>query len=254
MLLKNKRALILGVANERSLAWGVAKAFKEAGASIALTYPNEMMQTKVQPLAESIGADFTCMVDVSIDQHFLDLKTMIEKKWGKFDIIVHSLAFADKDDLKGRFSDISRNGFMKAFDISAYSLIALCHHLREMLNANASVMSMTYEGSQKIIKGYNVMGVAKAALEASSRYLADDLGPDGIRVNCISSGPIRTLASSAVSGVHSLTKEIEKRSPLRRAVTIDDIGGTAVYLASDLSSGVTGQIIYVDSGVSVTVM
>ena len=253
-LLVGKKILILGVANQRSLAWGIAKACKEQGARLALTYMNEAVKRRVEELAPEVNPDFICEMDVSCDQHYQQLKERVVGEWGKFDVLVHSIAFADKDDLKGRFSDISRRGFIKAFDISAFSLIGLCHALRDLINVGGSVISMTYQGSQKIIKGYNVMGVAKAALEASTRYLADDLGPDGIRVNCISSGPIRTLAASGVSGVYGLTKLIEQRAPLRRNVTIEDIGGTAVYLASDLSSGVTGQVIYVDSGVSVTAM
>jgi enoyl-[acyl-carrier protein] reductase I len=250
-LLKGKKALILGVANEKSLAWGTALALKAQGAQVALTYPNESMQKRVEPLAKEIGADFTCEMDVTKDEHFPALKKMVSEKWGQFDILVHSLAFANKDDLRGRFVETSRDGFHVACDISAFSLIALCNSLKENLNKDASVMSMTYLGATKVLRGYGVMGVAKAALEASTRYLADDLGPQGIRVNCISAGPIRTLASSAVAGIRSSLRLIEQSSPLRENVTIDDVGGMAVYLASNLSKGVTGQVLFVDSGIHI---
>ena len=251
-LLEGKKVLIFGVANDRSIAWGIAKACKLQGASIALSYVNNSIKKRVEPLAKEIGADFIFELDVTNDNHFTNVKKLVEEKWGNFDILVHSLAFADRNDLKGRFSNISREGFVKAFDISAFSFIALCHHLKDLINKDGSIMAMTYQGAQKIIPGYNVMGVAKAALESSMRYLSDDLGPEGIRVNCISAGPIRTLASSGVSGVNHLIKTIESRAPLRRNITIDDVGGTAVFLASNLSRGITGQTIFVDSGVSVT--
>lgn len=253
-ILEGKKVLILGVANERSIAWGIAKSAREQGASVALTYLNDAMKKRVIPLADEIGADFTCEMDVSKDEHYDKLRDVVEKEWGKFDVLVHSIAFANKEDLRGRFSDISREGFIKAFDISAFSLIGLCQSLKDLINPGGSILSMTYEGSVKVVKGYNVMGVAKAALESITRYLADDLGIDGIRVNAISAGPIRTLAASGVSGITSLTKVIEERSPLRRNITIHDVGGTAAYLASELAAGVTGQVIYVDSGVSVTTM
>ncbi len=253
-LLEGKKALILGIANERSIAWGIAQAFSDQGASIGVTYHNDALKKRVAPLADSLDADFLHEMDVSKEEDYHNLRERVVKEWGKFDILVHSIAYADKDDLKGNFSDISRAGFIKAFDISAYSLIGLCQHLKEIMNDGGSIMAMSYQGSQKIIKGYNVMGVAKAALEASVRYLAEDLGPTGVRVNCISSGPIRTLASSSVSGVSGLIKIIEGRAPLRRNITISDVGGTATFLASNLASGVTGQIIYVDAGVSVTTM
>lgn len=250
-LLKGKRALILGIANERSIAWGIARQFKEQGASIGLTYLNDQLKKWVAPLSEQIGSDFLVQMDVTVDQHYDDLKVAVEKNWGKFDILVHSLAFADKEDLKGRFSDTSRAGFKMACDISAFSLIGLCHHLRDLMNPGGSVISLTYHGSQLVYTGYNVMGVAKAALEASNRYLASDLGSLDIRVNSISSGPIRTLAASAVGSVKELTNTIEAKAPLKRNVTTEDVGGAAVFLASDFSRAVTGQILYVDSGFSI---
>ena len=234
-----------------SIAWGITKAFKEQGASVALTYLNDNLLKRVDPLAKEIGADFICEMDVTNDEHYLELKRTIDAKWGKFDIIIHSLAFADKTDLKGRFVETSREGFKMACDISAFSLIGLCNTLKDNLNDDASVIAMTYHGSVKVLKGYNVMGVAKAALEASTRYLADDLGPSNIRVNCISAGPIRTLAASGVPGLKDFLKTIEEKAPLRKNVTTEDVGGTAVYLASRLSHGVTGQILYVDSGINI---
>lgn len=250
-LLAGKKALILGVANDMSIAWGITKAFKQQGASVALTYLNENLQKRVEPLAQEVGADFVCEMDVTNDAHYANLKKIIEEKWGKFDILIHSLAFADKTDLKGRFVETSREGFKLACDISAFSLIGLCNVLKDNLNDDASVIAMSYHGSVKVLKGYNVMGVAKAALEASTRYLADDLGPSNIRVNCISAGPIRTLAASGVPGLKDFLKTIEEKAPLRKNVTQDDVGGTAVYLASHLSHGVTGQVLYVDSGINI---
>jgi enoyl-[acyl-carrier protein] reductase I len=249
-ILSGKKVLILGIANERSIAWGIARAMKEQGATLALSYLNDKLKERVEPLAAEIGADFTFELDVTVDSHYENLKTLVEEKWGKFDVLVHSLAFADKNDLKADFTDTSRAGFQMACDISAFSLIGLCNSLRGLMNEGGSVISMTYHGAQQVVPGYNVMGVAKAALEASSRYLADDLGRVGIRVNAISAGPIRTLAASGVPGMRKMFDTVEEKAPLRRNVTTEDVGGTATYLASNLSSGVSGQIIYVDSGIS----
>ncbi len=250
-LLTGKKALIFGVANDMSIAWGIAKALKAQGAQVALSYLNENLQKRVEPLAQEVGADFIFEMDVTNDAHYEQVKKVVTEKWGKFDILIHSLAFADKTDLKGRFLETSREGFKMACDISAFSLIGLSHSLKENLNPDASIIAMTYHGSVKVLKGYNVMGVAKAALEATTRYLADDLGPEGIRVNCISAGPIRTLAASGVPGLKDFMKQIEEKSPMRKNVTQDDVGGTAVYLASTLSNGVTGQVLYVDSGINI---
>ncbi len=250
-LLQGKKALILGVANDMSIAWGITKAFKEHGASVALTYLNDGLKKRVEPLANEVGCDFLCEMDATNDSHYESLKKTVEDNWGKFDILVHSLAFADRNDLKADFSDTSREGFKLACDVSAFSLVGLCHHLKDLMNPEASVMAMTYHGSQQVLKGYNVMGVAKAALEASTRYLSEDLGRRTIRVNCISAGPIRTLASSAVPGLREVFKLVEEKAPLHRNVSQDDVGGMAVYLASDLSRGVTGQTLYVDSGLAI---
>lgn len=249
-LLTGKKALILGVANERSLAWGVAKSLREHGANVALTYLNDKLKERVVPLAQDLNADFTCEMDVSNDDHYASLASIVKEKWGEFDILVHSIAFADRDDLRGAFSETSRKGFLLACDISAFSFVGLAHHLAPLMKENGSMMAMTYHGSTKVLKNYNIMGVAKAALEASSRYLADDLGTKGIRVNCISAGPIRTLASSGVGSIKDVFKVVEEKAPLRRNVSIEDVGGAAVYLASDLSKNVTAQVLYVDSGMS----
>ena len=250
-LLAGKKALILGVANDKSIAWGITKALREQGAAVALTYLNDALKKRVGPLAEEVGADFITEMDVTVDQHYQSLQETVAQRWGKFDILVHSLAFADKEDLKGRFSQTTRQGFAKACDISAFSLVGLCHSLQDLLNPGSSVIAMTYHGSQKVIKNYNMMGVAKAALEASARYLADDLGPRGIRVNCISAGPIKTLAASGISGIRDILTTFEEKAPLRRNITQEEVGGSALYLASELSAGVTGQIIYVDAGFSI---
>jgi len=247
-LMEGKKVLVLGVANDKSIAWGITRLMVEQGAKVALSYLNEALQKRVDPLAEEVGADFTFEMDVTKEDHYQKMVDTVKEKWGTFDCIVHSLAFADRNDLKGRFVDTSRDGFKLACDISAFSLIGLCQALRPLLNPDATVLAMTYHGSQKVVGGYKVMGVAKAALEASMRYLADDLGEEGIRVNCISAGPIRTLAASGVPGLRKIFEVVEKNSPLRRNVTPEDVGGTAVYLASRLSNGVTGQIVYVDSG------
>ncbi len=250
-ILEGKKALVLGLANDRSIAWGITRALKNAGASVALTYLNEALQKRVDPLAAEIGADFTCQMDVTVDEHYAQLKDIVEKKWGKFDILIHSLAFADKDDLGGKFSDTSRKGFLMACDISAFSLVGLSHSLKDLMNPGGSIIALTYHGSTKVVMNYNVMGVAKAALECSMRYLADDLGPQGIKVNCISAGPIKTLAASGISGFRDILKTVEEKAPLRKNITTEDVGGTALYLASNLSNGVTGQVLYVDAGLSI---
>ncbi len=253
-ILSGKKVLILGVANERSIAWGIARSMKEQGASLAMSYLNDKLQERVDPLAAEVGADFTFELDVTNDEHLKNMATTVKEKWGTFDCIVHSLAFADKNDLKGTFTQTSRDGFKLAHDISAYSLVSVCNSLRDLLNENGTVISMTYHGSQQVVPGYNVMGVAKASLEATSRYLAEDLGPQGIRVNAISAGPIRTLAASGVPGLRKMFDTVVERAPLRRNVTTEDVGGAAAFLASDLASGVTGQILYVDSGISTIAM
>ena len=250
-LLAGKKALILGVANDKSIAWGIARTLAGAGASLGMSYLNDALRKRVEPLAEELGADFTFELDVTRDDQMEALGRMVAEKWGSFDILIHSLAFADRDDLKGRFSDTSREGFKLACDVSAFSLVGLCRHLRDCMGTGASVVAMTYHGSRQVISNYKVMGVAKAALEASARYLADDLGPSGIRVNCISAGPVRTLAASGVPGLRQIFATVEENSPLRKNITTADVGGAALFLASGLSAGVTGQVLYVDSGFSI---
>ncbi|MFZ5428024.1 MAG: enoyl-ACP reductase FabI [Thermodesulfobacteriota bacterium] len=251
MLLNGKKALIFGVANERSIAYSVAKAFKAHGAYLAFNHPGEAILKRVEPLARELGGDFIFPCDVTSDAEIASAAALVREKWGSVDILVHSVAYASQDDLKGRYVDTSRAGFSLALDVSAYSLAALCKGFEPLFAANASVMTMTYLGSEKVITSYNVMGVAKAALECSVRYLAADLGPGGIRVNAISAGPLKTLAASGIAGFKNILPVVEERSPLRRNITQDDVAGTAVYLASGLSSGVTGEVVHVDSGFNI---
>lgn len=250
-LLEGKRALIFGVANDRSIAWGIAKQMKEHGASIALSYVNDAIKKRVEPLAKEIGADFIFEMDVTNDDHYSALEAKVTEHWDNFDILVHSIAFADRKDLKEGFVNTSREGFSMACDISAFSFVGLSQSLHGIMNKGGSIIGMSYYGSQKVITNYNVMGVAKAALESSTRYLANDLGKLDIRVNCLSAGPIKTLAASGISGFRDLLSKVETIAPMKKNVTTEDVGGSAVYLASSLSGGVTGQIIYVDSGLSI---
>ncbi len=251
MLVQGKKALIFGVANDKSIAYAIAKELKDNGASIALSYAGEALKKRVEPIAEELGSDFLFQCDVSSDEAIAESADMVKAKWGNFDILVHSVAFANRDDLKGRYVDTSRDGFHLAMDISAYSLVALCKAFDPLLNDNGSVMAMTYYGAEKVITNYNVMGVAKAALECSVRYLAMDLGERGIRVNAISAGPLKTLASSGISGFKTILATIEERAPLRRNIIQEDVGKTGLFLASDLSRAVTGEVIYVDSGYNI---
>lgn len=250
-LLAGKKALIFGVANDRSIAWGITQELKNHGAQVALSYVNEAIQKRVEPLAEEIGADFIFELDVCNDEHYEKALELVKEKWGDFDILIHSIAFADRKDLKDKFVNTSREGFKLACDISAFSLVGLSNTFAPIMNQGGSILAMSYYGSQKVITNYNVMGVAKAALEASCRYLANDLGEQKIKVNCISAGPIKTLAASGISGFRDLLSKVESIAPLRDNITQKDVGGTAVYLASELSNGVTGQVIYVDSGLSI---
>ena len=248
MLLSGKKAVIFGVANNKSIAYGIAKAFREHGAEIALSWPGEALRKRVDPIAEELGAAFTFPCDVTKDEEIQGAAAAVKAKWGSVDILVHAVAFANRDDLQGRFIDTSREGFALALDISAYSLPALCRAFEPILTDNGSVMTLTYYGGQKFITNYNVMGVAKAALEASVRYLAYDLGPRGIRVNAISAGPIKTMAASGISGFNRILNHIEKHAPLCKNVTIDDVGNSAVFLASPLSDAITGEVMFVDAG------
>lgn len=251
MLLEGKRVLIFGVANKKSIAYGVASQFKEQSARLAFNYLGDALKKRVNPISEELGGEFTFQCDATSDEEIAAAVELVKEKWGGVDVIVHSIAFANRDDLKNRYIETSRDGFKLAMDISAYSLVAICNAFEELLTPGGSVMTMSYYGSQKVITNYNVMGVAKAALEASVRYLSVDLGARDVRINAISAGPIKTLAASGISGFKDIFNHIEERAPLKRNVTTDDVGRTAVYLASDLSSGMSGEVLFVDSGYNV---
>lgn len=250
-LLAGKKGLIMGVANERSIAWGIAQQLNDAGAELGFTYFNEMLEKRVRPLAESLNATFIEECDVSKDSSIEACFNAVKSQWGEIDFIVHAIAFADKECLRDNFINTTREQFSLALDASAFSLVAVSKAAEPLMSEGGSILTLTYLGSQRIIPNYNVMGVAKAALEASTRYLAGDLGPKGIRVNAISAGPIKTLAAAAIGDFKKMLKHDAEISPLRRNVTQEDVGKSALYLLSDLSSGVTGEIIYVDSGASV---
>lgn len=250
-LLTDKNILILGVANEKSIAWSVARLFHEHGANIILTYTGEALQKRVTPLAESIGAE-VLPCNVSSDEEIALLMEAVSSRWGGIDTLVHSVAFADKDELKGSILSTTRQGFSNTLDISAYSLIALLKAAQPLMSGrNASAIAMTYYGATKVFPNYNVMGVAKAALEAAVRYLAAGLGSDAIRVNAISAGPIKTLAAAGVGGFNQILATVEERAPLQRNITQDEVAKAALYLASDLASGVTGEVHFVDAGYNV---
>lgn len=253
-LMAGKRGLVMGVANNRSIAWGITRACAEAGAEIALTYQGEALKKRVGPLAAQIGSDVVLPCDVtdsaSVDAVFADLK----ERWGKLDFLVHAIAFSDKDELGGRYVETSEDNFTKTLNISCYSFTALAQRAESLMTEGGSLLTLTYYGAEKVMPHYNVMGVAKAALEVSVRYLAADLGKQGIRVNAISAGPIKTLAASGISDFRYILKWNELNAPLRRTVTIDDVGNAALYLLSDMSNGVTGEIHHVDSGYHVVGM
>lgn len=251
MLLQGKKALIFGVANDKSIAYAIAKELRENGASIALSYAGEALKKRVEPIHEELNSDFLFQCDVTNDRALAESTHLVREHWGNFDILIHSIAFANRDDLKGRYVDTSREGFHLALDVSAYSLVALCKTYEPLMNDNASVIAMTYYGAEKVITNYNVMGVAKAALEASVRYLAMDLGERGIRVNAISAGPLKTLAASGISGFKSILATIEERAPLRRNIVQEDVGKTGLFLASDLSRSTTGEVLHVDAGYNI---
>lgn len=250
-LMEGKRGIIFGVANDMSIAWGVARMLHEQGASLAFTYLNGALEKRVRPLAESLDAELILSCDVSDDAQIEATFAEVEQRWGKLDFMVHSVAFANREDLKKPFSQTSRDGFSLAMDISAYSLVALTKAAAPLMKDGGSIVTMTYLGSQRVVPGYNVMGVAKAALEASMRYLAAELGDQNIRVNAVSAGPIRTLAASGISNFKDKLRLMENAAPLHRTVTQEEVGKSSVYLLSDLSSGVTGEVHYVDCGFSV---
>jgi enoyl-[acyl-carrier protein] reductase I len=253
-LMAGKRGLIMGLANDKSLAWGIAKQLGEHGAQMAFAYQGDALRKRVAPLAEQVGSDFLIDCDVSdmdrLDQAFAELKA----RWETIDFVVHAIGFSDKNELRGKYVDTSLDNFLMSMNISAYSFTAVARRAREMMPDGGSLLTLSYYGAEKVIPHYNVMGLAKAALETSVKYLAMDLGPENIRVNAISAGPIKTLAASGIGDFRYILKWNEYNSPLRRNVTIEDVGGAGLYLLSDLASGVTGEIHHVDAGYNVVGM
>ena len=247
-LMAGKRGLIMGLANERSIAWGIAKACADAGAELAFSYQGEALKKRVGPLAAKVGSDIVLPCDVGDEASMDALFETLKERWGSLDFVVHAIGFSDKNELRGRYVDTSRDNFRMSMDISVYSFTAIVQRAEKMMNEGGSCLTLTYYGAEKVMPHYNVMGVAKAALEASVRYLAEDLGKDGIRVNAISAGPIKTLAASGIGDFRYIMKWNEYNSPLRRNVSIDDVGRSALYLLSDLGSGVTGEVLHVDAG------
>ena len=253
-LMAGKRGLIMGLANDKSIAWGIAKALADAGAELAFSYQGDALKKRVAPLAASVGSDIVLPCDVgdeaSIDKLFADL----QDKWGKMDFIVHAIGFSDKNELRGRYVDTSRQNFLTSMDISVFSFTAVVKRAAAMMTDGGSALTLTYYGAEKVMPHYNVMGVAKAALEASVRYMAEDLGKDGIRVNAISAGTIKTLAASGIGDFRLILKWNEYNAPLRRTVTQEEVGKSALYLLSDLGSAVTGEVLHVDAGYHVVGM
>ncbi|MBN2739515.1 MAG: SDR family oxidoreductase [Rhodobacteraceae bacterium] len=247
-LMKGKRGLVMGVANERSIAWGIAKALADEGAELAFSYQGEAFGKRVEPLAASVGASLLVDVDVTDDASMDAAFAQIKEEWGSLDFVVHAIAFSDKNELTGRIIDTSRDNFKNSLTISCYSFIDVAKRASELMNDGGSMITLTYMGSQRVTPFYNVMGVAKAALESAVRYLAADLGPDGIRVNAISPGPMKTLAGAAIGGARKTFRHTEANAPLRHNATLEAIGGTAVYLCSDYGACTSGEIISVDSG------
>ena len=250
-LMAGKKGVVFGVTNDRSIAWGCAKACRDAGASLAFNYLGEAQEKRVKKLLESMPGALCWPCDVTQDNEIAFFFEQVESHWDALDFIIHSVAFADKGDLSGRFIDTSRANFAMPIDISAYSLVAIAKAAESILSDSASIVAMTYYGAEKIIPNYNVMGVAKATLEACARYLADGMGPRGVRVNCISAGPVRTLSSAAIPEFRAMLKATERVAPMRRNIDQGDVGKTTLYLLSDLSSGVTGEVIHVDCGYNI---
>lgn len=250
-LMQGKRGLVLGVANDHSIAWGIASALAEHGAELAFTYQGDGFAKRVKPLAESVGSNIVLPCDVSDDDSIDAVFSAIEKEWGSLDFVVHSVAYSDKDELSGRYVDTTRDNFKLTLDISCFSFTTIAQRAAALMPNGGSLITLTYSGAERVMPNYNVMGVAKAALEASVKYLAVDLGADGIRVNAISAGPMRTLAGSAVGGARQVYKWNEEYSPLRNNTKLEDVGGAGLYLLSELSAGITGEIMHVDSGYNV---
>ncbi len=250
-LLDGKTAIIFGLANERSIAWGITKAFHEQGAILGISYAGQVLERRVKPLAEQVGCDFVEACDVSSDEQIHAVAEKARQKFGGVDILVHAIAFSNRDELNGPYYNTSREGFRLAMDISVYSLTAIAQAFQPFIRPGGSLLTLTYYGAEKVSPHYNVMGVAKAALEASVRYLAYDLGKQGVRVNAISAGPIRTLAAAGVSGFKTMYRRFAELAPLHESVTIEDVGASAVYLCSDLAAKTTGEVLYVDSGYNI---
>ena len=253
-LMSGTRGVILGVGNERSLAWGIARALSEHGAELAFTYQGEAFERRVRPLALSIGHDFLIDCDVTDETQLDNAFAQIEERWPEIDFLVHAIGYSEKSELRGRFINISPENFALAMHVSTYSFIACARRALPLMKAGGSLLTLTYYGAEKVVPHYNVMGMAKSALEASVRYLAEDLGPEAVRVNAISAGPIKTLAASGIGDFRQILRWNEVNAPLRRNVTIEDVGRSAVYLLSPLSSGVTGEIHHVDAGYHVNGM
>jgi enoyl-[acyl-carrier protein] reductase I len=251
-LLQGKKALIFGIANDKSIAWAIAQAFHEQGAELAITYAGEAFEKRVRPLAESLNATLILPCNVTSDEEIKTVFSELSKVWDGVDIIIHAIAYANKEELKGTIINTTREGFATAMDISVYSFLGIMKEAQPMMKGrNGAALTLSYHGARKVFPSYNVMGLAKAALEASVRYLSEALGPEGIRVNGISAGPIRTLAAAGVNGFAQILNHVEEKAPLRRNISQEDVARSAVYLCSDLSSGVSGEIHYVDGGFNV---
>ncbi len=253
-LMQGKRGLIMGLANDKSIAWGIAKALADAGAQLAFSYHGEALKKRVDPLAAQIGSDFVVECDVSNEASVAELFEKLGQRWESIDFVVHAIGFSDKDQLRGRYADTTRDNFMMTMDVSVYSFTTVSRHAAALMPNGGSLLTLTYYGAERVMPHYNVMGVAKAALEASVRYLAEDLGKDGIRVNAISAGPIKTLAASGIGDFRYIMKWNELNSPLRRNVSQEEVGKSALYLLSDLGSAVTGETHHVDAGYHVVGM
>ena len=253
-IMEGKRGLIMGVANDRSLAWGIAKAVAAQGAELAFTFQGEALEKRVRPLAETLGSTFVLDCDVTNEQSVSRVFEALAQRWGRLDFLVHAIAFSDKEELKGKYVDTSRGNFLRTLEISCYSFTDLCRRAAPLMTNGGSLLTLTYYGAERVMPHYNVMGIAKAALEASVRYIAVDLGGQNIRVNAISAGPIKTLAAAGIGDFRYILKWNQYNSPLKRNVTIDDVGGSALYLLSDLAAGVSGEVHHVDCGYHVVGM
>ncbi len=248
-LLEGKKALITGIANEKSIAYGIAKSFHREGAELAFTYANDKLKKRVEEVAEEFGSELTFKCDVTLDEDISSLRDFLKESWGELDILVHSIAFAPKEEFKGGVIDTSREGFKIAMDVSVYSLIAMTRELLPLMEGrNGAIVTLSYYGAEKVVPHYNVMGIAKSALESTVRYLAYDIAKHGHRINAISAGPVKTLAAYSITGFHLLMEHTTRVNPFGRAITIEDVGDTAVYLCSEWSRGVTGEVIHVDNG------